>query len=245
MSRVFRKTALGITTFAKRGSGLTAAQRALLIMVDGKRSAADLRYLGATFGNVNAVLRELCDGGYITLDAEYVAKMDAVQSEIARENAAIGSPLASDTVIAPNSASHTLASVATPTNAPVNISNKRDLRDLAMLGEADPIQPTKGIAKQRSIAGALSLEPVDGDGNEIPVSSVSEVTFADAKHFAKRFVFDALGNSGTALCMALDRAGDLKQFREISAIAQTTIMEMKGAVLAADFNKQLRELLQR
>jgi hypothetical protein len=47
MSRLFRKTQLGIATFTKQNHGLTQPQRALLIMIDGKRTAAALRKFGS------------------------------------------------------------------------------------------------------------------------------------------------------------------------------------------------------
>jgi hypothetical protein len=241
MSRVFRKTALGIATFTKQNSGLTQSQRALLIMVDGKRSASDLRRFGATFGNVNLLLRELYDGGLIELDPAYVEKALAVQGEIAKENDAIGMYFGAETQL----------SAARPTATIVGTS-KRDLRDLAAdapVASTDaPLAPT--IASQgKHTAGtpfALTLTPVSGDSDEeLPIAAVSPATLIDVKDFAKRYVFDALGNSGTALCLAIDRADDLKGFMETVKIARSTLRDMKGDSVAQELGKQLREILLR
>lgn len=119
MSRVFRKTALGIATFTKQNSGLTQSQRALLIMVDGKRSASDLRRFGATFGNVNLLLRELYDVGLIELDPVFVETLRATHGDIADDNNAIGMSFGSETVVA---GAHAGSTTAPPL--------KHDLRNL-------------------------------------------------------------------------------------------------------------------
>jgi hypothetical protein len=236
MSRVFRKTALGIAAFAKKDAGLSAAQRALLVMVDGKRSASDLRRFAATFGNVNAILRTLYDASLIELDPGYVEGINQAQSEIAKENAAMGISFGVDTVAAATVA----RSVAAPPPA-----LKRDLRDFGAQVLAATSDPQPSATRVASQGAALSLAPIAENGDDFSVSSVAPSTLQDAKDFAKRFVFDALGNSGTALCLALERADMLKSFLETSKVARDTLRGMRGEKTAGDFDRQLREVLLR
>jgi hypothetical protein len=232
MSRVFRKTALGIATFSKQNSGLTQAQRGLLIMVDGKRSASQLRKFSASFGDVNAILRELYDSGLIELDTAYVEQLKKSQTEIARELRELPSAFAAETVMAGARAMPTAvkATLAAARNSP-----KRDLRDFASLGAPDPV-----LAATR---GALALTPVAGTSDAAHVSSASNDAIAKAKHFAMRYLFNALGNSGTALCFAIERADGLKSLLEMSEVAATTLGSMKGESHASEFRKKLREAL--
>jgi hypothetical protein len=236
MSRVFRKTALGIATFTKKETGLSASQRALLIMIDGKRSASDLRKFGATFGDVNGLLRNLYDAGLIELDPNYIDKLQSAQAEIARESEAMGMSFGTETVVA-----------GTRTVVP-GAGVKHDLRNFGMPVASAPLatapQKTANVANNRE-ALSLTLTPVDAHEDELSISSssVAPATLQDAKDFAKRFVFEALGNSGTALCMAIDRVDALKGLLETARIARGTLREMRGEATAADFNKQLREIL--
>jgi hypothetical protein len=233
MSRVFRKTALGIATFTKQNSGLTQSQRALLIMVDGKRSASDLRRFGATFGNVNLLLRELYDAGLIELDPVFVEKLLAAQSEIAKENAALGMSFGSETVVA----GARTGSAAAPTT-------KHDLRNLASIAPVD-VTPVVPSPRTADTAFSLTLTPVDGEADELPTTAVSQATLFDLKEFAKRFVFDALGNPGTSLCLAIDRTDALKGFMEVVKDARDTLRDQKGDYAVQEFNRQLREIMLR
>jgi hypothetical protein len=325
VSRVFRKTALGAATFTKANSGLTQAQRGLLIMVDGKRSAGALRKFAASFGNVNILLRELFEAGLIELDPAYVEKIRIAQAEIAGESADLPSALVAETVVAtarsmPGAASpqsSASAVSATPAASPAPAAPAapaRDIRhDLRNLGAPDPIglspsrspntitrpplagntitrtpisgntvarSPLAGNTQTRSplntptaarygpstitpagasplaratVTGAprqdggalsLSLEPVDGS-DDAPITSATDATLADARKFATHFVFDALGNSGTALCFAIERTETLKGLIETTDVAKKTLRNMKSDSIADDFGKQLREILLR
>jgi hypothetical protein len=62
---VFKKTAKGQEAFAHRSPELSAAQRSLLIMVDGKRPVADLARVAAAFGDINTLLQDLIAKGMI------------------------------------------------------------------------------------------------------------------------------------------------------------------------------------
>jgi hypothetical protein len=312
VSRVFRKTALGIATFTKQETGLTQSQRGLLIMVDGKRSAAALRRFGSSFGNVNVLLRELFDAGLIELDAAYVEKIRIAQAEIARESADLPSALVAETVVAAARAMPSALSPVAPTSAPaaanVNAAkpapaaaSARDIRhDLRNLGAPDPIgtfpnlspmssstitrTPLGANTQTRSPLGAstitraaldgstviarsgpatiaptvarpparpasgglsLSLEPVGSNNETSAIASASESALADARKFATHFVFDALGNSGTALCFAIERTETLKGLLETTDIARNTLRNMKNDAAAEDFSRQLREILMR
>ncbi len=240
MSRVFRKSALGTATFTKQNSGLTPSQRALLIMVDGKRSASDLRRFGGAFGDVNRVLRELYELGLIELDAAYVAKLQAVQSEIARENSAFSATFGTETVVANRAQGEPSASAAA--------SAKRDMRHPGSLGAsvvAEALRPLMP-APTKGTPFSLTLTPVSASGDDgLPTSSVSPATLQDAKDFAKRYVFDALGNSGTTLCMSIERTDAMKGFIEAVNTARSTLRETKGDLHADEFARQLREILQR
>ena len=56
---IFKKTAKGQEAFAHRSPELSAHQRSLLIMVDGKRTLADLNKMAAVFGDVPELLTDL------------------------------------------------------------------------------------------------------------------------------------------------------------------------------------------
>jgi hypothetical protein len=312
VSRVFRKTALGVATFTKQETGLTQSQRGLLIMVDGKRSAAALRKFGSSFGNVNVLLRELFDAGLIELDAAYVEKIRIAQAEIAQESADLPSALVAETVVATTRPMPSALSPIAPVNAPaatnINAAKPapapapaRDIRhDLRNLGAPDPIgtfpslspmssntitrtplgantqtrsslsastitrtpldgstviarsgpatvAPTLARPPARAPSGglSLSLEPAGGNDDASVISSASESALADARKFATHFVFDALGNSGTALCFAIERTETLKGLIETTDIARNTLRNMKSEATAEDFSKQLREILTR
>jgi hypothetical protein len=225
MSRVFRKTALGIATFTKQNSGLTQAQRGLLIMVDGKRAASQLRKFSASFGDVNVLLRELFDAGLIELDPAYVAHVQQAQADVAKEAGHMGS-LAAETIM----------NVPRPVPTALKQNTKRDLRDFASLGEPDPT-PT-----QMRRAMELSLAPVSGSGDD-HIASASPEAIAEVKRFATRYIFDTLGTSGTPLCFAIERADGLKALLEVFEVAADTLSSMKSAKHAGEFRKQFREIL--
>ncbi|MGL4231208.1 MAG: hypothetical protein ACRDAM_22445 [Casimicrobium sp.] len=229
MSRLFRKTALGVATFTKQDHGLTQGQRALLIMVDGKRTAGQLRKFGTSFGDVNALLGDLYRAGLIELDPVYAEQARAALDAIAKEAKDYSSPLEAATVVG---SSFTRPAPATAPTA------KRDLRDLANLAEPDPIRPA---AKQPSASLSLSLEPV-AEGASGAMASVSETTLANARKFATRYIFDTLGNSGTPLCFAIDKADSYDRFKDVVVIAKNTLRDMKNMSVANEFQRQLDEI---
>jgi hypothetical protein len=63
--RIFRKTTTGVASFARTSMGLNQAQRGLLIMIDGKRTMADLRKLAAVFGDCDALVKQILELGMI------------------------------------------------------------------------------------------------------------------------------------------------------------------------------------
>jgi hypothetical protein len=101
-----------------------------------------------------------------------------------------------------------------------------------------------GSPRQDGGALSLSLEPVDGS-DDAPITSATDAVLADARKFATHFVFDALGNSGTALCFAIERTETLKGLIETTDIAKKTLRDMKSDAIAHEFAKQLREILLR
>lgn len=62
---IYHKTAKGAQAIANRHSGLPPKLRALLIMVDGKRSYNELAVLGSGLGDCEAWLSQLTDDGLI------------------------------------------------------------------------------------------------------------------------------------------------------------------------------------
>lgn len=234
MSRVFRKTALGIATFTKQNSGLTQSQRAMLIMVDGKRSASDLRRFGATFGDVNQLLRELYDVGLIELDPAYFQKALALQEDIANENEALGMSFGSETALG--------ATRPLSTDLP---GPKHDLRNFVSV--PPPAPPNTVHANAVTVPMPLSLAPIDGESghDDLPISAASQTTLIDVKECAKRYLFNALGSSGTSLCLAIERAADNKQLMSTLMIARDTLREMKGDDAAQALFNQLRTILSR
>lgn len=85
----YRKTAAGADAIATRSAGLTPRQRSLLILVDGKRSAAELAVLTAASGDSRELLQGLLEGGFI----EAVARPVAPAVKPAMRAAAEGIPL--------------------------------------------------------------------------------------------------------------------------------------------------------
>jgi hypothetical protein len=65
----------------------------------------------------------------------------------------------------------------------------------------------------------------------------------NAKSFAKQFVFAAIGAPSTAMCLSIDRATDVKELLRATQSASKIIHDLKGAVVGAEFDRRLRELL--
>jgi hypothetical protein len=183
---------------------------------------------------VNATLMELYAAGLIELDPEYEQQARAMLESMQDEARAYSSPLESSTMIGGS-----LARAPLPASAS-SATQKRDLRDLANLGAPDPVpSPTKPAT---ATTLSLSLEPVDG-GDGYAVASVSGNTLAELKRFATHYLFDALGNSGTALCFAIDGADSFDRFKEVVTIAKNTLRDMKSANIAAEFQKQIDDIV--
>ncbi|TAG79332.1 MAG: hypothetical protein EAZ21_10725 [Betaproteobacteria bacterium] len=237
MSRVFRKTPKGAEAFANKESGLSHPHRALLVLVDGKRNASQLRKFGASFGNVNGLLGELFEAKLIELDPAYIAKLTTTQAEIARESAGFSSSLAAETVIAGSSPRSqagpvTLGGSTLPAlskaGGPVTRGGdsreslvnpatqtkpqKRDLRELALLAEPDPVQTAESLA-------------------------IESAAFLASKQFAIDFIQNSLGNSGTPLRFALERTDSLARLREVIEIATGTLRDMRGTQVATEFRR--------
>lgn len=62
---VWRKTPKGLDAIVRRAGGLSPRLRSVLIMVDGKRPAADFAHLAAGLGSPDALLAQLASGGFI------------------------------------------------------------------------------------------------------------------------------------------------------------------------------------
>jgi hypothetical protein len=62
---IFRKTTVGVASFAHTSVGLNQAQRGLLIMIDGKRTMTDLRKLATVFGDCDALVKQILEMGMI------------------------------------------------------------------------------------------------------------------------------------------------------------------------------------
>lgn len=65
MDVVFQKTDKGREEIAKRTYRLPARVRSMLILVDGRRSAAQLLDQGRHFGDAEQFLRDLVEGGFV------------------------------------------------------------------------------------------------------------------------------------------------------------------------------------
>ncbi len=222
MSRVFRKTELGTAIFSKPDSGLTQAQRGLLIMVDGKRTASQLRKFASSFGNVNALLRELYNAGFIDLDPAYVEHVQRVRSEIAHDSPAQASPFAAETILAPSqraSAVEIAATAPVTPPTPKQSNEKRDLRDLSIFSDS-----------ARSSGRA---------------ASGSAASMAEAQKFAVQYITDTLGHSGAPLRFAISRASDSSALQQVLEVAANTLGSMKGQAHATEFRTALREILTR
>ncbi len=237
MSRVFRKTPKGVEAFANKDSGLSHPHRALLVLVDGKRNASQLRKFGASFGNVNGILGELFEAKLIELDPAYIAKLTVSQAEIARESAGFTSSLAAETIIAGSGPRTQSGPITTSRLTPMGPSKaggpvtrggepreslaspptqskppKRDLRELALLAEPDPVQTAESLA-------------------------IESALFAASKQFAIDFIQASLGNSGMPLRFALERADSPARLRDVVEIAAGTLRDMRGTQVAADFRR--------
>lgn len=65
MDDIYRKTDKGHEEIAKRAYRLPARVRSMLILVDGRRSTAQLLDQGRHFGDAEQFLRDLIEGGFI------------------------------------------------------------------------------------------------------------------------------------------------------------------------------------
>ena len=65
MKTIYRKTAKGSEAIANRQSGLGPRHRSLLIMIDGKRSVAELAPVGSALGDVADLIQALQAEGLI------------------------------------------------------------------------------------------------------------------------------------------------------------------------------------
>jgi hypothetical protein len=65
MKTIYRKTAKGTEAIANRQSGLGPRHRSLLIMIDGKRSVAELAPVGSALGDVADLIQALQAEGLI------------------------------------------------------------------------------------------------------------------------------------------------------------------------------------
>jgi hypothetical protein len=226
MSRVFRKTAQGSAILARPNSGLTSFERVLLTMVDGKRTASDLRRLLAAFGNVNGLLRELFNDQLIEIDPGYAEKFATTQDEIARENVAIGG----------NFTATTTATIGKGSRLP---TATRDLSDAF----PQPLPQSLASELDRANSDAVPTLQLDPFGDEVRTPAISALAMNKAKSFSKQFVFDAVGAPGTALCLLIDRATDVKELLRATQSASKVLHDLKGAALGAEFDRRLRELL--
>ena len=64
-TRTYHKSALGAQAIATRSAALTPKLRSLLILIDGKRGYDELGKLGAMLGDVEQLLVQLADQGFI------------------------------------------------------------------------------------------------------------------------------------------------------------------------------------
>jgi hypothetical protein len=64
-TRTYQKSALGAQAFSTRSAALTPKLRSLLILVDGKRGHDELIKLGAMLGDVELLLDQLADLGFV------------------------------------------------------------------------------------------------------------------------------------------------------------------------------------
>ena len=74
---VFRKSAKGISAIATRQAGLPPRLRSALIVVDGKRNAADLAKLVSVLGEPELLLNELQAAGLIELAVDITGQSGA------------------------------------------------------------------------------------------------------------------------------------------------------------------------
>lgn len=65
MKTIYRKTTKGTEAIANRQSGLGPRHRSLLIMIDGKRSLAELAPVGSALGDVTELIQALQADGLI------------------------------------------------------------------------------------------------------------------------------------------------------------------------------------
>jgi hypothetical protein len=226
MSRVFRKTALGVGILTKPNSGLTSVERALLNMIDGKKTASDLRKRLASFGNINQLLRELFEDKLIELEPSYAQQFASNQNDIAKENAALGMGFGTTTT----------ATIGRGANLPKAM---RDLREsLPPISASDT---TNASFNARSETRAPLK--IDAFSEEAPMPAYSAVALENARAHAKRYVFDAIGSSGTALCLAIERAPDTKELLHFFQAASATLRDLKGDAMRIDFDRRLQDIL--
>jgi hypothetical protein len=76
---IYHKTSLGAEAIANRHSGLSPRLRPLLIMVDGKRSFAELTALSTVIGDCEQLLSQLAQDGLIAPEGGYTVDIDMAE----------------------------------------------------------------------------------------------------------------------------------------------------------------------
>jgi DNA-binding transcriptional regulator YdaS (Cro superfamily) len=205
-------------------------ERALLNMIDGRRSASELRTRLAGFGNVNQLLRELFEDKLIELDPAYMSQFAKSQDEIANEAKAM---------IAATSPTTTARAVAATARTP---RSTRDLSDALppWPSRADDSLYPRGNDAPSSLQVPTTIDPY---AEEVPAFTFSALALREAKAFAKRYVFDAIGSTGAELCMAIERATDAKEVRHATSAAHKVLLDLKGESVASAFDEKLRRIL--
>lgn len=222
MSRVFRKTALGKAILTRPNSGVTSFERALLTMIDGKRDASDIRRRLATFGNVNAVLRELFEDRLIELDPVYAQQFATTQKEIAQESGQFSGRFGPTTT----------ATIGRGANLP---TSTRDL--------SDALPPMESAFNSVSIGEAQPTAPFDPWSDEVRTPAISAWAMGRAQDFAKLYLFKATGASGAALCLSIERANNVKELLRLTQAASAAIHKHKGSEIGAEFDRRLQKFL--
>jgi len=158
VSLIYRKTVKGNDAISNRSRELAGRLRSLLILVDGKRAQTDLGQLASGFGDVDAMLGLLAQGGFIEPVAEPAL---AVGAQGAAPAAGVAAPAAPPTLAqAKKMATRLLVEMMGPNNSQslcLRIESAKNLPEYvdAVKRAYTVVRESGGVAQAERFGAAL------------------------------------------------------------------------------------------
>ena len=215
---VFDKTVQGREEIATRAAHLAPRLRTLLLLVDGKRDAAELMAKVGGLGLDEKALVELLEGGFIELAAPDITSATAMAPTT------------------PDVASVVPGSVAREGRAAPAISD--DPIDLPA---------ASGFDAQSTLAGSASVpinDPAMPTGAAVQgVLREGETQFQALYNFFNETIRSAIGLRGYGMQLKVERAVSIDDFRALRQPYLDAVLKAKGPELEHSLRNRLDQLL--